>query len=121
MSETLADSILAIGQEIAGTITGAGDTGIGAGEYEVFVGRGDYEFRVTVSPYWNNKTDEPIGEPSDPQVEAAYDALEDALVTGFAGNNDGPTWEQIAPLMDVARTLLMLHRGVDPSTVGQPQ
>jgi hypothetical protein len=46
----------------------------------------------------------------------AFDALEDALAAGFgcSGDNFYVHIEDIMPLMEAARAVLMIHRGVKP-------
>jgi hypothetical protein len=61
-SDKIFEGLQAIKLEIA-CIEGAGDTGSGAGECEVFVTRGGIEYRVTISPYWDEEADEPIEQP----------------------------------------------------------
>lgn len=50
----------------------------------------------------------------DKQAEA-FDALEDALVSGFTADERGRvSLDAIMPLMEAARAVLMIHRGVEP-------
>ncbi len=45
----------------------------------------------------------------------AFDALEDALVAGFSADSDGRVAiDEIMPLLEAARAVLMIHRGVKP-------
>jgi hypothetical protein len=62
--EQRVDDMVAIGREIAG-LEGASDTGMGAGQYEVYITRSGVEYRVTIEPYWDNDSDEPLSSQSD--------------------------------------------------------
>jgi hypothetical protein len=48
------------------------------------------------------------------QTEEAFDALEDALVAGFGGEDGRVSIEKVMPLMEAARAVLMLHRDKEP-------
>jgi hypothetical protein len=51
----------------------------------------------------------------DPRMDEAFDALEDALVAGFRGDAEGRvSIDAIMPLLEAARAVLMLYRGVEP-------
>lgn len=47
--------------------------------------------------------------------EEAFDALEDALAYGLSFDNEGRvSLDAVMPLMEAARAVLMIHRGVPP-------
>lgn len=49
------------------------------------------------------------------QNEEAFDALEDALVAGFGADSQGRvSLDDVMPLMEAARAVLMIHRGKEP-------
>ena len=110
--QKIANDLQAIGHEIALSITGAGDTGGGAGQYEVFIQRDGIEYRVTIEPYWDDAADAPIGEESEPaELDEAFDILENALVKGFLVTDDGKVDLADLQALDAARELLRIYRG----------
>jgi hypothetical protein len=49
------------------------------------------------------------------QTEEAFDALEDALVAGLRADGEGRVAiDDVMPLMEAARAVLMIHRGIEP-------
>lgn len=47
--------------------------------------------------------------------EQAFDALEDALVAGLHADSEGRvSIDGVMPLLEAARAVLMIHRGVEP-------
>jgi hypothetical protein len=51
----------------------------------------------------------------DPRMDDAFDALEDALVKGWRADERGRVaLDDVMPLMEAARAVLMIHRGVEP-------
>jgi hypothetical protein len=49
------------------------------------------------------------------QKQEAFDALEDALAGGLHADDRGRvSLDDVMPLMEAARAVLMIHRGVEP-------
>lgn len=59
--DDIADGIQEITLNIAMEF-GSAEVGFGRGQGECYITRNGTEYRVIVEPYWNEKTDEPIGE-----------------------------------------------------------
>jgi hypothetical protein len=60
LNDRIFEGLTGIGHDIALKVNGAGDTGLGCGQYEVFVERDGIEYQVTVTPHRNCETDEPL-------------------------------------------------------------
>lgn len=64
---------------------------------------------------WYRAADQVLEAITHPKENDAFDALEDILVRGFHfDSNDRVPMKDVGALLDAARAVLMIHRGVEP-------